>query len=517
MNLNLKLKKAAGIWIFGLLSLLLNRNCTGDTANTNEYWISSLASTNPSPKGTFNDPFDGSSQTSFDNLLRWLPEKSTLHLLPGTYTTDGINHNHGSWNMKSGQRILGSGIDRTIIRMTPPRQPRSAVLASKVGTDMEVADLTCDANYSGGYSTYYGVILSGSQCAIRRVKVINLAAHGDTPEAFGVVIATADQGGHYLDADSSGNIIENCQVSHYAGGTNISAICMNGDSNHTISGIIRNNRVRLPSPKPDDGIFDGINVSYARGILIESNYVEGPYGFYTDTGEITNLLVIHNTFRNFQRGVQLINFPSRANLTFCSNNIAFINGAGVTAFSFNPVNETLPPGIYWNIAVLRNNVGLIAGTRPSSGNLFVYATNVNGLVVAENIVDGSFTNQIFDTCTGVSIHSNLDSAGILQANLNQARSPPSLTRTTLNATRYAASYADQCIDVRTFAAVTIRLPSAAGHPGKGFTIVRENGSTKKVTITPAGREKINGAKNLIMTSGYASRDIISDGTNWFTR
>ena len=73
----------------------------------NEYWFAPRPGYNQSGSGTLDDPYNGN-QAFFDSLINSVSANSTIHLLAGTYQTLGIQ-------MKAGQRILGSGVDVTII------------------------------------------------------------------------------------------------------------------------------------------------------------------------------------------------------------------------------------------------------------------------------------------------------------------------------------------------------------------------------------------------------------------
>src|SRR5271154_3140237 len=76
-----------------------------------EYWVST--NEDSSNLGTLDDPYICNTQSKFDDTMNSLPENSTIHILAGTYQTLGENN----WFIKSGQKILGNGIDRTVIQL----------------------------------------------------------------------------------------------------------------------------------------------------------------------------------------------------------------------------------------------------------------------------------------------------------------------------------------------------------------------------------------------------------------
>jgi hypothetical protein len=215
------------------------------TGFTNEFWISTNATGNfytSGAVGTLDSPLDGSSQANFDSNMQSLPPYSTIHILAGIYQTYGVN----TWQVKTGQKLMGSGIDVTILQFpsgTPEYGSGTAVIQSYyTGTNMEISDLTCDCNYTSGAYTYHGVGLDGTGNVVRRVKVIHCAKYNAAnSEAWGIVLANGSV------VDSTGNLIEDCEVSHFAGGGGagsdaISAISFNGPC---MSGIIRGNHVVL--------------------------------------------------------------------------------------------------------------------------------------------------------------------------------------------------------------------------------------------------------------------------------
>src|ERR1041385_8235592 len=97
-----------------------------------------------------------------------------MHLLGGTYQTRGANN---GWHILTGQKILGSGMDVTTIKRIGT-DDNTAVLGMQGGlavTNVEIADLTCDANYTNGTFTQHGIDLDGERLAVRRVRVIHTA------------------------------------------------------------------------------------------------------------------------------------------------------------------------------------------------------------------------------------------------------------------------------------------------------------------------------------------------------
>ena len=62
--------------------------------------------------------------------------------------------------------------------------------------------------------------------------------------------------------------------------------------------------------------------------------------------------------------------------------------------------------------------------------------------------------------------------------------------------------------------ITINLLAAEQMKEKRL-IVKKTAAANTVTIDPNGSETIDGAATLAWTTQYVSRDIVSDGSNWF--
>jgi hypothetical protein len=366
----------------------------GSAAITNEFWVST--STNTANLGTQSNPYDGSTQPKFDAVINHLSANATLHILGGTYQTYGDY----DCRLKSGQRILGSGIDVTILQLpkAAPSPYATSVVGSEDGaTNIQVSDLTCDANFTSGALTYYGIHLDGTSNAIRRVKVVRIAGFNTNQlETFGIMLHNDK-----LPA-SGGNIIDSCVVSNCAGSHQITAIGLSGGASGTwISGIVSNNSVYL-LPDPIGAQF-GINLSWATGCLVKGNYVDGAdVGCYGDTGGTTNVAIFNNAFTNCYQGVRY-QLTARNNITIASNTIS-LNG---TSYAYPVKGIWLESNCYTNIAIRANRVGF--DNHQTTGASFLDIETVNQLNVADNMVDSSLTNRIIGT--GLLFHGNHDLSG----------------------------------------------------------------------------------------------------------
>jgi hypothetical protein len=388
--------------------VLFTLNITAETIVTNEFWICNNPDT--ANLGTLDNPFDGSTRAKFDAIMNLMPPNATIHILAGTYETWGSY----DWQMQSGQKILGSGRDNTVLQL-PPGTPQylagtSVIYTALPLTNAEVADLTVDCNWHGGGYTYGGISIDGTGNIVRRVRVIHC---GDTlhtnSESFGIGLGNATL------PVSQGNIIEDCEISEFSGGPGISAITMNGSPNGYMSGIIRNNVILLPG-NPGVSAF-GINGGWLSDVLVEGNYVSGALNaVYSDTGGWTNTLIVNNTFRNCLHGVSIdpANNPLK-NLKIAFNKIDLeVTNENCVAFDFWG-------GDWTNVFIFGNTVDFY-NAGPSQGFL-IAAQNVTGLVFENNFVDSilasnQLTTIFFTNVANVTMDNNYDLFGNYLSGLN---------------------------------------------------------------------------------------------------
>lgn len=382
-----------------LAMLCIQKAAALGTTNANEFWISTNTAT--ANLGTISDPYDGSTSTKFDAVMNSIPANSAIHLMAGTYQTFGSS----AWRLKTQWKLHGSGIDVTILQL-PSNAPDGCVVVGSPDntfvTNVEVCDLTCDGNYTSGAKSSAGVELQGTGMAVRRVKVINIASFGAFGEEWGIGISGDGV------KESRGNIIEECEVSHYAGGPGCSAIELGNGS-----GIVRNNRVFLT---PTNVSYQAFNGSWAHDVLYEGNYVDGAAnGYYGDTGGSTNLIFVHNTFLNCLNGIAL-NAESRRNITIAFNTFMLANQSAGAYAPFNFWNCSMT-----NLVIIGNTVGFYGSN--VNGKCVIDANNTTGLVFANNMVDSRMAanqtnNSYYYNNTNVSMYNNYDLFGNYLTGLN---------------------------------------------------------------------------------------------------
>ena len=135
----------------------------------------------------------------FDEIFALLGANTAIHLGPGEFLTRGYGESAGGPQPKSGQKISGSGISVTTLKMVnAPRRSLGAWVTgnySVIGTlahganvqFFEVSDLTLDCNLDGqliGGQEFpliacQGIMMSGAHLRYRRVRAINFRSLDD--------------------------------------------------------------------------------------------------------------------------------------------------------------------------------------------------------------------------------------------------------------------------------------------------------------------------------------------------
>jgi hypothetical protein len=424
--MNFQIKSAAGLRRLAVLSVCLaTLPVLRLQAATPQFWVSTAAS-GTNGIGTQARPFDGSTATNFSRVLGNLPTNAILHILAGTYQTYGNTWDNQGWNLKTGQQIIGSGIDVTILQLVPNLPDGTVVLASLGSgvSNVVVSNLTCDANYvSGNKVTYNGVYLVGSRNTVSNVKVINLAHYGGNSESWGIHLGSVFSS----STASVANLIEGCEVSQFKGfaeGSAITAIAINGTNGAPASGTIRNNKIYLTAV-PD-------NSQHAIGVgsdcVVQGNYVEAAgEGVYSDTGleGTVKLTVTQNTFKNVIFGVSLRTF--KQNVLISAYTITLSTNNCLQYAFWLPHDSGYfvedPKICYTNVTITGNTVKYDTTPPPNTYlDLFLQAVQVSGLTVSNNKIEGSLRNS-FVNCSGVSLSNNLDLQGHAVPDLTPVKPP----------------------------------------------------------------------------------------------
>lgn len=392
-----------------IAGVLLAFTVSAQIQYSNEFWISTNATGNIYPNGgTLDSPLDGSTEATFDTNMYALPPNSVIHLLPGLFQTEP-SWSYGGW-VKTGDKIIGSGIDVTVVQCLSTTHDNLPVIVNYNFAscfNVEISDLTVDANSVPPSVGHHGVSIEGSENAIRRVKVIN---NYGTEE----IIAIALQ--NFYLPDSKGNIIEDCVVSNYLGGT-VDGIGLGGGSpTNMISGIIRNNRVYFP-------VVENLSVypmsdAFMYNTLIEGNYLSGgQVDIHCDTGGFNNTIIAHNFLENCLNAIAPYTVGTNEDhITIAFNDIDLIwtNNYNSVAFNFWGGTQS-------DIKIFGNTIQ-VSGSG-SSGAYIMTANDITGLEFANNSVDSLLasnqeTTAYFINYTNLNMYNNYDLFGNYLPSLN---------------------------------------------------------------------------------------------------
>ena len=392
-----------------LVMLLLSGAAFAGTEIDNEYWIS--ASTNTAGLGTLDNPFDASTQLKFDTIMSNLPACSTIHLLAGTYQTEGWN----TWQIKSGQKLLGSGINVTIIQLTNA-SPGTVVMGCAPPantTNIEVADLTVDCDPTVVAGNYAGIDIVGNHAIVRRVKVIHCAALSQEEWA--------------ISLSGLNDLIEDCLVTDFAT-AGCDGMQIGGSAFTFGSGTIRGNQIIGDINQEEIGI----NGSFVNGYLVKDNFIYGiQTAFYNDTGGQTNVIITDNIFKNVRGGIGYAGGGgyTKQNITISDNTIMLTTN---NVIAWNGVQAIGITYYATNMNIIGNIVGWYNPPSPDYvgyGHFLGMGPGDGGIVVANNRVESSFVNS-YDGSSGLPAGSiiafnNYDLKGNWLANLGQLLPNPS--------------------------------------------------------------------------------------------
>lgn len=170
-------------------------------------WIA-IRTDNITGRGVQWDPYDGSTTEKLDTLLRSFPTHTVIHFGPGTFTTRGYPTwpiaLAYKWQLKTGWKLIGSGIDQTTIKLADQAadvENFHAYIAYSADTidDVEISDLTFDCNIQGQtVPVKTGAMgITGSRTIVRRVRIKNWGTTTTTfeePFAMGIGLTTPTRG-----------------------------------------------------------------------------------------------------------------------------------------------------------------------------------------------------------------------------------------------------------------------------------------------------------------------------------
>ena len=189
----------------------------GAATNTFKYWML------VNPGGTATGAIT-CARTFFDEIIGNVAANTTIHLGLGIFQTKGFSQEAGGWQPKTGQKIVGSGMDVTILKIVCTKfVAPSGTIYLAIGTQIdgnidgfEASDFTVDCNLGGQAIGKYSfapvrcgaISVGGNHCRIRRVRAINFGTQTVGIECFVITVGwPSPTVGEVVDC-----VVEDCVV-----------------------------------------------------------------------------------------------------------------------------------------------------------------------------------------------------------------------------------------------------------------------------------------------------------------
>ncbi len=272
--------------------------------------------------GTQNDPWDGSTATRLDTVLNSLLANTRVHFGPGTFQINGYQDGATSGWLKSGMKIVGSGIDVTKLQMVGATtaskhyfaigHPFSSGGQPNLMDYFEISDLTIDSNLAGATTqTACGAVrVMGNHARVRRIKVVNWGTKASGPACFVIAMITADPATGVNSATDAG--IEECiAITPDSGNVGPATVFHAGPKDDSGTNaeafgtgpVIRNCFVDCGSPTATPE-YRGLSLAWCKGGIVEGNQVHNTKygGPYISRSSTRDLVVRNNFYKNVVKG-----------------------------------------------------------------------------------------------------------------------------------------------------------------------------------------------------------------------
>ncbi|HEX7861725.1 MAG TPA: hypothetical protein VF773_15420 [Verrucomicrobiae bacterium] len=524
---------------------------------TKEVWFdpngTTLASA-PGATGSFSSPLGGSG-TAFDANMLYLTADAggtqaftpgsvkfpnlVIHLKPGIYQTyghrwPGYGGTEPSWLLRAGQRLIGEGIDRTIIRRINPQNDGLVVIATMTAeANVEVQDLTIDGNYwaSSNPNISVGGLNMDHLGRVRGVKFTGTSGNTSTTnETFTLRVSGTKYvaGVRSDDNTARGGLIENCEVSNVKGGYMSGILVGAGQS------TVVNNRVYMPhfsNPAVGDNKngWCGINVGAAVDTIISGNFVSGGYvGLYSDWEPVTNLIVSGNQFLDTIVGINMKRgYAVKVDTIHITDNIFHLStdtAVSSNRYGIRMTTETADSAIHVSNVVIKDNI--VRGGWDYASTWGIYLDRVKNPACYDNrfsyvgLPNPRAMITHFQTVGGMIYNIFTEDGRPMNASswLTPQSSDWLIRKSILSldpTTSYLVQVGDKYIGLQK-AGYTISLPDAATYWGKEIIIVNETGSTLTGSILNCSisGQTINGAASVSLATPYTSVRVVSNGSSW---
>lgn len=372
-------------------------------------------------QGTESDPFDGSTQSKFDAIMRGYMTRAetnvAFYLEPGTYFTKGtwdyipgLSGGAEGFRCLHGWSITGSGRSATTIKLSeyPPNKigvssGTCVIGAQYENSDITIKDLTIDASYSDfGSPTNTntgGIGLGGDRNEVVNVHVKNIGCP-IYENCVGIALYCWGAGSH--------NLVRNCIISdaHGGFGSLIAIYSRNPDSGDngefgesSETAVVEGNSIFGDGTQQGIGCWGIFNSKF-----INNKIVNCGSGFFTDVGFNRGNIIRNNHFLNCGAGVILGgsgNVRGWERYTIADNYFSIRNN-GVGIWLLGGVTKSSISGNEFFLADGANEGrGIFVDNRdpewPSTNNTFVaniFDPNLNNTITssagyAVNNIDGT--------------------------------------------------------------------------------------------------------------------------------
>ncbi|MDD5199117.1 MAG: hypothetical protein PHC88_04880 [Terrimicrobiaceae bacterium] len=314
--------------LFVVLTIVVNSSAAFAQALAPIYFA--IRSDSSQGSGTLTDPFNGKAKTLGDSLpsgwaswfdynMHSLGPNTQVNLASGTYETQGNNDGNATHGflLQPNITLRGAGMGVTIVKLvginataggthiaiSSGDYAKAPLLASLANCDnVSVENITVDCNSINvigqptinSWDAVYGVFLSGSNCSIRGVEVVNSYGRqvGSGPYAEGFALEITGGTENITNAAIQNCIVRN-PVGNYVIGITLAGYYNpsgNPPANTTASGIVSGNTV---IGNPWVGYSGGNTVS---SIFANNIAQDVRFGFRQDTGQLNRVTFNNNSF-----------------------------------------------------------------------------------------------------------------------------------------------------------------------------------------------------------------------------
>jgi hypothetical protein len=423
---------------------------------TKEIWIG-IRTSGKAGCGSKDDPFDGSSLSKMNTLLRNYAaiSGSVIHLMDGQFDFSGLHYNGHTLSPKC--QIVGMGMGVTILKLSASvaltiNSSMSGITGDSTvdGDGQYIGELTLDLNFPAmiaalGTSTPHfalnGVGMAGNNNLIENVEVINgygFTGGGLNYEHFGLL-----SGGVLGDTTSFNNRIIGCKArlvqGNYGSAIAVTHDASVGYANANVGGVIRDCAVE-DYDAGGTSIFHALTLT-GNGVIDSCTCKNTQAGIYAEDGK--DVKITNNSLYVTQEGIHLNPTDDRdiINPTIMGNTIRInddeVRAWGITFSAIDAAGTKTRSG-----RIIGNTVQLVVtGNTPAGiGNRNGIFLSVDGYealfgntghVVIGNTIGTEFANNV---PADAYVNGNRDFEGGMIGDLMD-HSPPAVSTATFGALR----------------------------------------------------------------------------------